>query len=165
MATNRVILCFSLFHYLCSLFSFILSFPFIASCGCAKLCRDIRLSRLTHCHLCFVRIFVPTPAACHTCSCVAYCSRRCRDADAQVHSRECELLPALWYSKASITCFLALRAITQRPFEEIMRLKEGLRDPGSVSKISAENPYRGDDYTNAFYNLGNSRTEYQKKYK
>ncbi|KAG5323607.1 SMYD4 protein, partial [Pseudoatta argentina] len=112
-------------------------------------------TRLTHCHLCFVRIFVPTPAACRTYSCVAYCSRRCRDADAQVHSQECKLLPALWYSKASVTCFLALRAITQRPFEEVMRLKEQFRDPGSALKISAENPYRGDDYINTFYNLVN----------
>ncbi|KAL0119550.1 hypothetical protein PUN28_007773 [Cardiocondyla obscurior] len=110
-------------------------------------------NRLTHCHLCFARIFVPIPAACHTCSCVAYCSRRCRDADAQVHSRECKLLPALWHSKTSITCFLALRAITRRPFEETMKLKERLRDFKSMPKISAENPYRGDDYSTTFYNL------------
>ncbi|XP_077276488.1 protein-lysine N-methyltransferase SMYD4 [Temnothorax americanus] len=109
--------------------------------------------RLTHCYLCFARIFVPMPAACHTCSCVAYCSRRCRDADAQVHSRECKLLPALWHSRVSVTCYLALRAIMQKPFEETMKLKERLRNPGSASKISAENPYRGDDYANAFYNL------------
>ncbi|XP_011883193.1 PREDICTED: SET and MYND domain-containing protein 4 [Vollenhovia emeryi] len=110
-------------------------------------------NRLTHCHLCFVRIFVPMPAACRTCSCVAYCSRRCRDADAQVHSRECKLLPVLWHSQASVTCFLALRAITQKPFEETMGLRERLRNPGSASKISAENPYRSDDYANTFYNL------------
>ncbi|XP_012543048.1 SET and MYND domain-containing protein 4 [Monomorium pharaonis] len=110
-------------------------------------------NRLTHCHLCFARIFVPTPAACRTCSCIAYCSRRCRDADAQVHSRECKLLPVLWHSKASVTCFLALRAITQKSFEETMRLKERLRNSESASKISIENPYRGADYANTFYNL------------
>ncbi|XP_011695563.1 PREDICTED: SET and MYND domain-containing protein 4 [Wasmannia auropunctata] len=117
---------------------------------CASLLAE---NRLTHCHLCFARIFVPMPAACGTCNHVAYCSRRCRDADTQVHSRECKLLPALWHSRASVTCFLALRAITQRSFEEITRLKERFRDPGSTPKISAENPYRGDDYANTFYNL------------
>jgi len=101
---------------------------------------------------------VPTPAACYSCSCVAYCNRRCRDADAQVHSRECKLLPALWHSKASVTCFLALRAITQRSFEEAMKLKERFMNPDST-KFSAENPYRGDDYVNTFYNLGNELSE------
>lgn len=109
--------------------------------------------RLTHCHLCFARIFVPTPAACCACSCVAYCSRRCRDADAQVHLRECKLLPALWHSRASVTCFLALRAIMQKPFEEMIKLRDRLKNSENVSKFSAKNPYRGDDYMN-FYNLG-----------
>ncbi|KYN03191.1 PREDICTED: SET and MYND domain-containing protein 4-like [Cyphomyrmex costatus] len=108
-------------------------------------------TRLAHCHLCFMRIFVPTPAAC--CNCVAYCSRRCRDADAPVHSKECKLLPALWYSKASVTCFLALRAITQRPFEEVIMLQEQFKNPGNALKFSAVHPYRGDDYMGAFYNL------------
>ncbi|XP_072746253.1 SET and MYND domain-containing protein 4 isoform X2 [Anoplolepis gracilipes] len=109
-------------------------------------------NRLTHCHLCFARIFVSIPAACCTCSCVAYCSRRCRDMDAKVHLRECKLLPILWHSKASVTCFLALRAITQKSFEEIMKLKKQLMDSGSSLNISVKNPYRGDDYM-AFYNL------------
>nr|XP_012223994.1 PREDICTED: SET and MYND domain-containing protein 4 [Linepithema humile] len=109
-------------------------------------------NRLTHCHLCFARIFVPTPAACHACSCVAYCSRRCRDADAQVHLRECKLLPALWHSRASVTCFLALRAIMQKPFEETMKFRDRLKNSENVSKFSAKNPYLGDDYIN-FYNL------------
>ncbi|XP_029675383.1 SET and MYND domain-containing protein 4-like [Formica exsecta] len=109
-------------------------------------------NRLTHCHLCFARISVPIPTACCTCSCIAYCSRRCRDADAQVHLRECKLLPTLWHSKASVTCFLALRAITQKSFEEIMKLKKQLADSGNALNISAKNPYRGDDYM-TFYNL------------
>ncbi|GAB1861357.1 SET and MYND domain-containing protein 4 [Camponotus japonicus] len=107
-------------------------------------------NRLTHCHLCFARIFVPVP--CRTCSCIVYCSRRCRDADAQVHLRECKLLPILWRSKASVTCFLALRAITQKSLEEIMKLKEQLVDSGNALNISAKNPYRGNDYM-TFYNL------------
>ncbi|XP_011269215.2 SET and MYND domain-containing protein 4 isoform X1 [Camponotus floridanus] len=107
-------------------------------------------NRFTHCHLCFARIFVPVP--CRTCSCIIYCSRRCRDADAQVHLRECKLLPILWRSKASVTCFLALRAITQKSLEEIMKLKKQLVDSGSALNISAKNPYRGNDYM-TFYNL------------
>lgn len=107
--------------------------------------------RLTHCNLCFARILVPIPSAC--CSCIAYCSCRCRDANAEVHQRECNLLQALWHSGASVTCFLALRAITQKSFEEVMKLKKRLKNFENVSKISAENPYRGDDYM-AFNNLG-----------
>lgn len=109
-------------------------------------------NKFTHCHLCFARIFVPIPAACYTCSCVAYCSRRCRDADAKVHLRECKLLPILWHSKASVTCFLALRAITQKSFEEIMKLKDQFVDSGKALNISAKNPYRGNDYM-TFYHL------------
>ncbi|EFN88450.1 SET and MYND domain-containing protein 4 [Harpegnathos saltator] len=116
---------------------------------CASLLAE---NRLTHCHLCFARIFVPIPAACRTCSCVAYCSRRCRDRDAQVHLRECSLLPVLWHSKASVTCFLALKAITQRPFEEVMKLKERLGDAAGALRISPENPYLGDDCI-TFHNL------------
>lgn len=36
-----------------------------------------------------------------------------------------------------------------------MRLNERLKNLESASKITAENPYRGDDYVNTFYNLGN----------
>lgn len=96
---------------------------------------------------------MPVPAACYTCSCIAYCSRRCRDADAQKHLRECRLLPVLWHSKASVTCFLALKSITQRPFEEVIELKKRLGDGASAFKICPENPYLRDDYM-TFYNLG-----------
>ncbi|EZA53989.1 SET and MYND domain-containing protein [Ooceraea biroi] len=116
---------------------------------CASLLAE---NRLTHCHLCFVRILVPISAACRTCSCVAYCSRHCRDVDAQVHLRECKLLPILWHSKASVTCFLALRAIVQKPYEQVLELKERIKDSGSATNITAGNPYRGDDYM-TFYNL------------
>ncbi|XP_014485617.1 PREDICTED: SET and MYND domain-containing protein 4-like [Dinoponera quadriceps] len=112
---------------------------------CASLLAE---NRLTHCHRCFARIFVPIPAIC--CTCVAYCSRRCRDADAQVHPRECRLLPVLWNSKASVTCFLALKAVTQRSFDEVVKLKGRLG--GAAFRISPENPYLGDDYA-TFYNL------------
>lgn len=99
---------------------------------------------------------MPTPAACYNCSCIAYCSPCCRDTDAEMHLRECKLLPILWHSKASVTCFLALRAITRQSFEEIMKLKEQLKDIRSEPMISAENPYKGNNYV-TLYNLGNTK--------
>ncbi|KAK2584344.1 hypothetical protein KPH14_006734 [Odynerus spinipes] len=116
---------------------------------CALLLAEYRLS---HCHLCFTRIFAPTPAACNACSCVAYCSTRCRDEDAEVHLRECDLLPALWLSKASVTCFLALRALLQRPFDELLEMRESLRACKGKHDISEKRPYKGHDYE-SFYNL------------
>ncbi|XP_053987959.1 SET and MYND domain-containing protein 4 [Hylaeus volcanicus] len=108
--------------------------------------------RLTHCHSCLSRIFVPTPAACNTCSCVAYCSIPCRDADATVHRNECTLLPTLWNSKTSITCFLALRSVTQRPFEELFALKDKLKASKGRFEVTAERPHRSDDFE-AYYGL------------
>nr|XP_050866692.1 SET and MYND domain-containing protein 4-like [Vespula vulgaris] len=108
--------------------------------------------RLTHCHLCFSKIFVPTPAICNICSCIAYCSIRCRDKDAEVHLRECNLLPALWLSKASITCFLALRALLQRPFVEFAEMRERLMSNKKKREISEKRPYKADDY-DSFYDL------------
>ncbi|XP_035734855.1 SET and MYND domain-containing protein 4-like [Vespa mandarinia] len=116
---------------------------------CALLLAEYRLN---HCHLCFTRIFVPMPAACNICSCIAYCSTRCRDKDAEVHLRECNLLPPLWLSKASITCFLALRALLQRPFVEFVEMKERLTFNKEKRDISEKRPYNGDDYE-SFYDL------------
>lgn len=41
----------------------------------------------------------------------------------------------------------------QKPFEEMIKLRDRLKNSENVSKFSAKNPYRGDDYMN-FYNLG-----------
>lgn len=108
--------------------------------------------RLTHCHYCLSRIFVPMPAACYTCSCVAYCSIPCRDSDAKVHQNECALLPTLWLSKTSITCFLALRSVTQKPFEELFKLRDKLVRSKGKFEASAQQPYKGEDYE-ALYGL------------
>ncbi|KAG7209348.1 hypothetical protein KM043_015449 [Ampulex compressa] len=102
--------------------------------------------RLTHCHQCFVRIFAPIPAACRSCTHLAYCSVRCRNLHAKVHLRECKLLSALWLSKASVTCFMALKAIIQRPFEEIIKLKDKLGASKGKLEITAQRPYRGCHY-------------------
>ncbi|XP_076660578.1 protein-lysine N-methyltransferase SMYD4 [Halictus rubicundus] len=102
--------------------------------------------RLTHCHFCLSRIFVPLPAACNVCSCVAYCSIRCRNADAKVHQNECVLLPTLWISSTSITCFLALRAVTQKPYDQLMKLKDRLETSKGRFDLSVERPYQGHDF-------------------
>ncbi|XP_031850428.2 protein-lysine N-methyltransferase SMYD4 [Nomia melanderi] len=101
--------------------------------------------RLTHCHFCLSRIFAPIPAACNVCSCVAYCSIRCRNKDAKVHRNECVLLPTLWVSNTSITCFLALRTITQQPYEHLLKLKDKVEACKGKLYVSAEQPYRRQD--------------------
>lgn len=68
-------------------------------------------------------------------------------------------MPVLWHSKASVTCFLALKAITQRSFEEVMELKGRL---GDVASASPEKPYLEDDYI-TFYNLGERVRDYKHK--
>ncbi|KZC10665.1 SET and MYND domain-containing protein 4 [Dufourea novaeangliae] len=108
--------------------------------------------RLTHCHFCLARIFAPLPAACNICCCVAYCSLRCRDADAKVHQNECVLLPTLWSSNTSITCFLALRAVTQRPFDELIQLKDKLKTSKGRFDVTVHKPHRGQDFE-AFYGM------------
>lgn len=110
--------------------------------------------RRTHCHSCFTRIFAPIPPTCGLCSCVAYCGIACRNADAKLHERVCNLLPALWLSKASITCFLALKAIIQQPYEKVMRLTRDQLESSSKGTvpIDEKRPYRGKDYAR-FYSL------------
>ncbi|KAI4487055.1 hypothetical protein M0802_012078 [Mischocyttarus mexicanus] len=90
---------------------------------CALLLEEYKVNL---CFFCFSKIIVPIPAACNVCSCIAYCSTRCRDKDAQVHMYECNLLPVLWLSQASITCILALRTLLQKPFKEFLEMKERL---------------------------------------
>ncbi|XP_014236002.1 SET and MYND domain-containing protein 4-like [Trichogramma pretiosum] len=106
--------------------------------------------RLTHCHRCSTRIGVAYPATCYKCSSIAYCSPDCRDKDTRVHEIECAMLPPLWCSNASVTCMLALRAITHKPFEQFIKLK----DPELVKRQtpSKEKPYLGKDYR-TFTNL------------
>lgn len=79
---------------------------------------------LTHCHLCFERILAPVPASCDKCIHLVYCSQRCRNSDEKVHRYECSLLPILYSSKASITCYLAIKIIIEHSFDELIRLKD-----------------------------------------
>ena len=70
--------------------------------------------RETHCFECFARLRAPLP--CPTCAAVAFCSDSCRRAaTATHHALECGLLDTLWRSGASVTCLMALRALTQKP--------------------------------------------------
>lgn len=102
--------------------------------------------RLTNCYYCFTKIFVPIPTLCETCNYVAYCSISCRNKDSKTHENECMILPSLWISKTSVNCFLALKAIVQRPFDELFRLKDQLEISKGRVQISEQQPYRTDDF-------------------
>ncbi|XP_051162262.1 SET and MYND domain-containing protein 4-like isoform X2 [Leptopilina boulardi] len=109
---------------------------------CAILLGEYRLS---HCHFCLERILAPIPAYC--CSSIAYCSINCRNSDKNLHSIECKILGPLWSSGMSVTCLLALRAITQRPLNELIKLEEKLNEKYVGSKIQ---PYKGSDYESLY---------------
>ncbi|KAJ1520536.1 hypothetical protein ONE63_003655 [Megalurothrips usitatus] len=68
----------------------------------------------THCFQCMRRL--RAPVACPRCSAVLYCGEACRaQAERTHHTVECAVLPLLWSSGASITCLMALRAVSQLP--------------------------------------------------
>ncbi|CAK9796407.1 SET and MYND domain-containing protein 4 [Anthophora plagiata] len=108
--------------------------------------------RLTHCHCCTRKIFVPIPADCQTCSYVAYCSTSCRDEDAKMHENECTLLPILWTSKISVTCFLAIKAVTQHAFEKIFERRDKLEASKGKLEVSKQKPHLSGNIE-AFYGL------------
>lgn len=96
--------------------------------------------RLTHCHRCFTRVTTPVPASCNECTIIIYCSTKCRNSDAEAHATECSLLLALYVSAASVTCFLALKSVSQRPLSELKRLKDFLIPEAKIK------PWKGADY-------------------
>ncbi|XP_003487532.1 SET and MYND domain-containing protein 4 [Bombus impatiens] len=116
---------------------------------CAVLLAEYRLS---NCHHCFAKIFVPIPTSCDTCNFVAYCSIPCRNKDAEIHKNECMILPSLWFSETSVNCFLALKAIVQKPFEELLALKDKLKATKGRFETSTQRPRRHDDFE-AIYGL------------
>ncbi|XP_018324993.1 SET and MYND domain-containing protein DDB_G0284059 [Agrilus planipennis] len=67
---------------------------------------------------------VKLPIACPRCSSVVFCSLECRDnALDGFHSRECEMLPSLIQSAASVNCAMALRLITCRDLNYFRNFK------------------------------------------
>ncbi|XP_017766370.1 PREDICTED: SET and MYND domain-containing protein 4-like [Eufriesea mexicana] len=114
---------------------------------CAFLLAEYRLS---NCHYCFVKIFIPIPTACELCSYVAYCSISCRDQDAEIHKNECTLLSTLWTSGTSVNCFLALKSIIQYPFEELYKFKSKLLNSKHKCEVSVQRPYRTNDFEDVY---------------
>ncbi|XP_015112458.1 SET and MYND domain-containing protein 4 [Diachasma alloeum] len=102
--------------------------------------------RLANCHYCFKKNIAPFAAACDTCALVAYCSGKCRDADAKTHASECSILGPLWLSNASITCLLAIKAVIQRPYAKFRKLKDEIENSDKKFHASKDHPFRGSDY-------------------
>ncbi|XP_011314323.1 SET and MYND domain-containing protein 4 [Fopius arisanus] len=114
--------------------------------------------RLTNCHYCFKKNIAPFPAACDTCALIAYCSANCRDADAKAHINECNILGPLWLSNASITCLLAIKAVIQKPYAKLRKLKEAIEKSDKTFQASKDHPFRASDYM-AFYSMVTHESE------
>lgn len=69
------------------------------------------------------------------------------------------ILPSLWFSETSVNCFLALKAIVQKPFEELLTLKDKLKATKGRFETSTQRPRRHDDYE-AIYGLSNRLINY-----
>ncbi|KAG5673986.1 hypothetical protein PVAND_003982 [Polypedilum vanderplanki] len=103
----------------------------------------------THCQFCFKRINVPI--ACSNCADVIYCSENCRDNSWKTfHRFECGIIQHLWSSGASITCQMALRAISQKPLNYFVNLREELIELKSNIDYSKIDTLSNDDYRRIF---------------
>ncbi|KAG6465918.1 hypothetical protein O3G_MSEX015498 [Manduca sexta] len=98
----------------------------------------------THCQHCFVKCPILVP--CPKCPNVIFCSEKCLEAaQKSYHAYECHIVPLLWKSGCSVTCFIALRMITQNKKEYFTKI---------VSELDSKSSgvYKTDDYKN-IYNL------------
>ncbi|KAK0172396.1 hypothetical protein PV328_005718 [Microctonus aethiopoides] len=102
--------------------------------------------RLKNCHYCFKKNVAPYPAACNTCTLIAYCSPSCRNADAKTHLNECTILGPLWLSNASITCLMAIKAVIQTPWNRLVQLKNDYEFAKQNYKPTEKRPFISSDF-------------------
>lgn len=103
----------------------------------------------THCQLCFKRTSVPI--ACNNCADVIFCSENCRDAACKsFHRFECGIMQHLWNSGASITCQMALRAISQKSLKYFIDIKGELDELRKNPDYAKTDSYPNDDYRRIF---------------
>ena len=103
----------------------------------------------THCQSCFKRTNVPI--ACDNCADVIFCSKKCRDeAWKSYHQTECGIMQHLWNSGASITCQMALRAISQKSLKYFLDIKDELDELRSNVDYAKTDGYPVDDYRRVF---------------
>lgn len=103
----------------------------------------------THCQLCFKRTNVPF--ACDQCADVVYCTKKCRDdAWQSYHQNECGIMQHLWNSGASITCQMALRAISQKSLKYFLEIREELNELSHKVDYAKTDGYPVNDYRRVF---------------
>ncbi|KAL0129154.1 hypothetical protein PUN28_004087 [Cardiocondyla obscurior] len=79
----------------------------------------------THCQHCYARL--RAPVGCPSCSCVAFCGKKCRDAAmATYHKYECKILALLIGSGMSVLSMVGLRMVTQEGPRKCLKIYEGL---------------------------------------
>jgi SET and MYND domain-containing protein 4 len=109
----------------------------------------LQLYSQTHCQCCFKRINVPI--ACKHCADVIFCSTKCRDiAWNSYHQIECGILQHLWNSGISITCQMALRAISQKPLKYFLDMKDELEELKKNPDYERLDGLTNDDYRRVF---------------
>lgn len=103
----------------------------------------------THCQSCFKRTNVPV--ACSDCADVIFCSEKCRDEACRTYHRfECGIMQHLWNSGASITCQMALRAVSQKSLKYFLDIKDELNELQKAADYDRTDKYPNDDYRRVF---------------
>ncbi|XP_059482634.1 SET and MYND domain-containing protein 4 [Neocloeon triangulifer] len=103
--------------------------------------------RHTHCWHCLERLATALP--CPTCVEVAFCGTKCRDAALKTHHKwECDFLPTLRESKASVTCLLALRLASQTSIQKLRECVEAAEKRDV--RVIGDEKYDSRDLSNFF---------------
>lgn len=103
----------------------------------------------THCQFCFKRTGIPI--ACNYCADVVFCSSKCRDkAWNSFHKTECGIMQHLWNSGASITCQMALRAISHKSLKYFLDIQGELEELRKTPDYTKTEAYPNDDYRRVF---------------
>lgn len=109
----------------------------------------MQLYAQSHCLMCFKRTGIPI--ACNYCADVIFCSRKCRDkAWNSFHKTECGIMQHLWNSGVSITCQMALRAISQRSLKYFLDIQDELEELRINPDYTKTDAYPYDDYRRVF---------------
>ena len=113
----------------------------------------------SNCSHCFKSMKAPLP--CPVCTKVMFCSYECRkEALSTYHPYECKIMDFLIASGMSIVCFMAYKAIVQKPFKYFLDNRDKFtnhnEESGANVKLDDKGQptevYLSDDYRN-FFNL------------
>ncbi len=103
----------------------------------------------SNCAHCFQAMKAPLP--CPVCTKVMFCSYDCRQkALSTYHPYECKIFDFLVASGMSIVCFLAYKAVIQKPFKFFLDNRDKFKGYDESSGVNVSEKYLSSDYKNYF---------------